>query len=80
MACLYKRGKWYWVSYYVNGKQIKKSLHTKNERVARSKVKQIEYELSIGELQGGGDAEWSAKPALRSWSGCVMPGPCPSQN
>jgi hypothetical protein len=34
---MYKRGKQFWISYYVNGKQVKKSLKTKNERVAKRK-------------------------------------------
>jgi len=50
MACLYKRRKQYWISYYIEGKQIQKSLHTSNERVALAKKKQIEYQLSLGEL------------------------------
>ena len=51
MASLYKRGRFYWVSYWVNGKQRQKSLHTKAERVARDKLKRLEYELAIGDLQ-----------------------------
>ena len=47
MASIYKRGNKYWVSYYINNKQIKKSLGTDNERVARSKVRKIEYELAL---------------------------------
>jgi len=50
MASLYKRGNKFWVSYYVDDTQVKKSLNTVNERVAQNKVKQIEYELSLGEL------------------------------
>lgn len=50
MACLYKRGGHYWISYYVNGKQVQRSLNTDNERVARAKKQQAEYELSIGDL------------------------------
>ena len=50
MACLYKRRKQYWISYYLNGRQFKKSLHTDNERVARDKLRKLEYELSIGDL------------------------------
>jgi integrase len=51
MASLYKRGKKYWATYYVNGEQIKKSLETADERVAKNKFKKIEYELAIGELE-----------------------------
>jgi integrase len=50
MACLYKRRKQYWASYYLNGRQVQKSLHTDNERVARNKLRKLEYELSIGDL------------------------------
>ena len=51
MACVYRRRKQYWISYYVNGQQVKESLHTSNERVALAKKKRIEYELSLGDLQ-----------------------------
>lgn len=50
MASIYKRGKQFWVSYYVGNTQIKKTLKTTNERVARNKLKKIEYELALGEL------------------------------
>jgi integrase len=50
MAHVYKRGQQYWISYYLDGNLRQKSLKTKNERVALSKKKQIEYELSIGDL------------------------------
>ena len=36
MACLYKRRKQYWISYYIGGKQVQKSLHTSSEKVATS--------------------------------------------
>ena len=51
MASIYKRGRSYWVSYWVNGQQYQKSLRTKLERVAREKLKRLEYELAIGDLQ-----------------------------
>ncbi len=51
MVCVYKRRKQYWISYYVNGQQIRQSLHTTNERVALARKKRIEYELSLGDLQ-----------------------------
>jgi len=51
MACLYKRGKNFWIAYYLNGKQVYKSLRTANERVAETKKRKIEYELAIGELR-----------------------------
>lgn len=50
MACLYKRRNQYWVSYYLNDKQFQKSLKTDNYKVAVSKKKKLEYELSIGDL------------------------------
>jgi len=36
MACIYRRGNRFWISYYVGAKQIKKSLGTDNEHVARA--------------------------------------------
>lgn len=51
MASLYLRGRFYWVSYSVNGKQRQKSLRTTIEKVARSKFKRLEYELATGDLQ-----------------------------
>lgn len=51
MAGLYKRGKTFWVIYRIGGQLIRKSLETKNERVARSKFRQMEYEIALGDLQ-----------------------------
>lgn len=51
MASLFKRRKQYWVSYYINGVQVRRSLQTTSMRVARDKLKQIEYELATGDLQ-----------------------------
>lgn len=42
MASIYKRGKTWWVHYYVNGKSVDRSLRTSNERVARDEKKQLE--------------------------------------
>ena len=50
MASIYKRGNNFWISYYINNEQVKKSLGTSNERVARSKLKKLEYELAPGDL------------------------------
>ncbi|MFC1633601.1 tyrosine-type recombinase/integrase [Planctomycetota bacterium] len=50
MAHLYKRGSKFWISYYLSGKLVQKSLKTKNERVALAKRKRIEYELALGDL------------------------------
>ena len=51
MACLYRRGKHFWVSYRINGKLVQRSLNTDDKRAAKEKVCQIDYELSRGELQ-----------------------------
>lgn len=50
MAHLYKRGCKFWISYYLSGKLVQKSLKTKNERVALAKKKRLEYELALGDL------------------------------
>ena len=51
MASLRKRGGQFWISYNFEGKRYRKPLGTNNERVAKSKLKQLEYELALGELQ-----------------------------
>jgi len=48
MECLYQRKQTYWISYYLDGKLVQKSLRIRNERVALSKKRQIEYELALG--------------------------------
>ncbi|MCE5340153.1 MAG: hypothetical protein LLF92_03385 [Planctomycetaceae bacterium] len=50
MACLYKRKDKYWLSYYCGNRQMQKSLKTSDLKVANSKKKRIEYELSLGDL------------------------------
>jgi integrase len=50
VASLYKRGKNYWISYYLETKQVRKSLNTTDARVARGKLKKLEYELALGDL------------------------------
>ena len=50
MARMYKRKRVFCVSYVLDGRLVHKSLGTDSERVARSKLKKIEYELAIGEL------------------------------
>ena len=50
MACLYKRRKKFWISYYCKGKRIQKSLKTSDARVAQAQRKRIEYELSLWAL------------------------------
>lgn len=52
MASLYKRRKKYWVSYVLDGRLVQKSLKTGDLRVARDKVRQIEYDLAVGNLHG----------------------------
>ena len=50
MASLFKRKSQYWVSFYQDGRHIRKSLHTRDARVAKSKLKKLEYELAIGDI------------------------------
>lgn len=51
MASLYRRGEKYWVAFYLNGELVRKSLRTTDERVAKTRLKQIEYELARGEYE-----------------------------
>lgn len=51
MAGLYKRGKRYWATYRLNGRQVQKSLGTTIERVARTRIRQIEFEIASGQLE-----------------------------
>ena len=51
MASLYKRGRQFWISYRLNGRRVQLALDTTNERIARDKKRQIEYELTVGLLQ-----------------------------
>ena len=50
MAHLYRRGKVFWISYYLNSKLVQKSLKTPNQRIALSKQRSVEHDLSLGEL------------------------------
>jgi hypothetical protein len=50
MAHLYKRGRQYWISYYVSGDLVQRSLRTADERIARAKKKRLEYDLALGDL------------------------------
>jgi hypothetical protein len=50
MAHLYKRGRQYWIGYYVSGDLVQRSLCTTDERIARAKKKRLEYDLTLGEL------------------------------
>ena len=38
MACLFKRGKKFWISFRINGKLLQRSLKTDDRRIAREKV------------------------------------------
>ena len=49
MAHRYKRGKTWWVEYYLNGKQVHKSLKTKDDAVARYLTNEIENDILRGE-------------------------------
>jgi hypothetical protein len=60
MACLYRRGKHFWVSYRINGKLVQRSLNTSDKRTAKEKLCQVEYELSRGELQQVTLSWWQA--------------------
>jgi len=51
MASLYKRGDRYWISYYLDGEHVCKSLRTTILKIAQEKKRKIEYELAIGDLQ-----------------------------
>lgn len=50
MAHLYRRGKQFWICYYIKGDKIQESLKTDNERIANDKKKKLEYELALGDL------------------------------
>ena len=85
MAHLYKRGSKFWISYYLSGKLVQKSLKTKNERMALSKKKRIEYELALGDLHVASKTPLpaprsSAEALIAAWrhrtrSACGMPAP-----
>jgi integrase len=51
MATLKKRGKQFWVSFNIDGKRYRKPLGTNNERVAKSRFRKLEYELTLGDLR-----------------------------
>ena len=50
MAHMYKRGRQFWISYYVSGDLVQKSLRTTNERIAAAKKKRLECDLALGDL------------------------------
>jgi len=54
MAAIFQKpgnGTW-WITYCVNGLRVRRSLGTREERVARLKLKKIEGDLVSGELVG----------------------------
>lgn len=50
MAHMYKRGRQFWISYYVSGRLVQKSLRTTSGRIAVAKKKRLEYDLALGDL------------------------------
>jgi len=46
MACLFKRGKKYWISFHINGQLTQRSLKIDDPRIAKEKFKQIECSTS----------------------------------
>ena len=42
--------KTWWACYYLNDKRVRHSLRTKQERIAQKKLKKIELDLLMGEL------------------------------
>jgi hypothetical protein len=40
MASIYRRGKTWWIKCSTNGVRVQESLHTANERIARSRLHQ----------------------------------------
>ncbi len=51
MACLYKRGNIFWISYRINGKLVQRSLETDCRRTAKEKALPIEYKFLRGQPQ-----------------------------
>jgi hypothetical protein len=53
MASIFrKQGKHgWWVTYYHLGKRVRRSLKTRDERIARKKLKKLEADLVTGELE-----------------------------
>ncbi len=50
MASVYRRDKTWWLCYRANGKLVRKSLGTKNAKIARDKLKETEYLLATKRL------------------------------
>ncbi len=51
MAAVFKRGKFYWIRYTLDGKQHRESLCTRSEKVAKIKLRQYEVALDSGTFQ-----------------------------
>ncbi|MFC1706615.1 tyrosine-type recombinase/integrase [Planctomycetota bacterium] len=51
MACLYPRGKVWWIKYYVNGQQEAKSLKTGSRKKAEVEKARIEADLEAGRIR-----------------------------
>jgi hypothetical protein len=60
MASLFKRRKQYWVSFYLDGKHVRRSLKTTNERVAKA----------IEEMMGESDKDETAPAIITSARKC----------
>jgi hypothetical protein len=45
MASVFRRGRIWWIKYHADGVRVQESLHTANERIARSRLRQAEYLL-----------------------------------
>jgi len=50
MASTYKRGKIWWIKYHVKGSRVQRSLHTTDERVAKTRRSKLEYDLATNGL------------------------------
>ena len=50
MASLFKRNGRFWISYYLGDQQVRRSLRTSDRRVAKAKLKKIDYELATGQI------------------------------
>jgi integrase len=51
MATIYKRGNNWWISYCVGGKRRRESLETSDQRIAKQKLRKLEYKQTTGDLE-----------------------------
>ncbi len=51
MGAVFKRGKFYWIRYTLDGKQHRESLCTRSEKVAKMKLRQYEVALDSATFQ-----------------------------